>query len=116
MRDQRKNVRIQPFVTPCRVVVGSRAIAAYVTDLSEAGARVTCEASPPSTGTVVVLEIRIGRSVARSHLSGEIAWVKAADGGSSVFGLSFANLPTDQQQALNQLVGDFRRRAAEIAS
>jgi hypothetical protein len=114
VREQRKIERIQPYVAPCRLVVGERALSAYVTDLSEAGARVTSETPPPAAGTKVVLEIRIGRRPARSRLQGEVEWVRTEDG-SNLFGLSFAHLPTDQQQALNQVVADFRRRAAEIA-
>ena len=50
MTEQRKTPRIHPFVAPCRVVSESRAVAGYLTDLSEAGARVTCETDPRPTG------------------------------------------------------------------
>lgn len=114
MKEKRKALRIQPFVAPCRVVAGERTLMGYLTDLSEAGARVTVEAEPPPEEAPVVLALRIGRVAARSRLDAKVAWVKKQDPG-SVFGLSFAGLPTDQQAALKAVVAEFQRLAAEIA-
>ncbi len=115
MNEQRKTVRIQPFVAPCRVVANERALSGYLTDLSEAGARVTCEAEPPAPEAAVTLELRIGRVAARSRLPARVEWVRAQESG-SVFGLSFAGLPAEQQAALKAVVAEFRRLASEIAS
>ena len=115
MNEQRKTVRIQPFVAPCRVVAKERAVSGYLTDLSDAGARVTCEAEPPAQGAEVTLELRIGRVATRSRLRARVEWARAQESG-SVFGLSFAGLPGEQQAALTAVVAEFRRMASEIAS
>lgn len=115
MTEKRKTHRIQPFVAPCRVVAGARAVSGYLTDLSEAGARVTCEAEPPAPEAAVTLELRIGRVAARSRVAARVAWVKAHERG-AVFGLSFADLDPEQKKALKAVVAEFRRLAAEIAS
>ena len=117
MNEQRKTVRIQPFVAPCRVVTNERALSGYLTDLSEAGARVTCEAEAPASETAVTLELRIGRVATRSRLPARVEWVRAQEGGSgSVFGLSFAGVREEHQAALKAVVAEFRRLASEIAS
>ena len=115
MNDQRKTLRIQPFVAPCRVVTKEHALSGYLTDLSEAGARVTCEADPPAPDVTVTLELRIGRVATRSRLQARVQWVQAQASG-SIFGLSFAGLPEEQQAALQAVVAEFRRMASEIAS
>ena len=115
MNEQRKTLRIQPFVAPCRVVAKERALPGYLTDLSEAGARVTCEAEPPAQAATVTLELRIGRAPTRSRLLARVEWVRAQEGG-SVFGLSFAELEGEQQTALKAVVAEFQRMASEIAS
>jgi hypothetical protein len=115
VNEKRKTLRLQPFVAPCRVLTGDRGISGYLTDLSEAGARVTCDVEPPGDGSAVTLELRIGRVAARSRLSAQVEWVKAQEGG-SLFGLSFAGLPAGQQNALKAVVAEFRRLASEIAS
>jgi Tfp pilus assembly protein PilZ len=107
--------RIQPFVAPCRVIAGGRALAGYLTDLSEAGARVQSDAPPPTPEAEVTLELRIGRVPARSRLTSRVEWVKP-DGKTSSFGLSFAAVPAEQQNALKAVVEEFRRLADVIAS
>lgn len=114
MNEQRKTLRIQPFVAPCRVVTKERALSGYLTDLSEAGARVTCDAEPPTQEAAVTLELRIGRVAIRSRLLARVEWVRAQERG-SVFGLSFAGLQGEQQAALQAVVEEFRRMASEIA-
>jgi hypothetical protein len=97
------------------VVLEGRALAGYLTDLSEAGARVTSDGEPPEAHSTVTLELRVGRVPARSRLSAKVAWVKKESGG-AVFGLSFAELPAEQQKALTTVVAEFKRLADEIAS
>jgi hypothetical protein len=113
--DQRKAVRIQPFVAPCRVIAGDRGLTGYLTDLSEAGARITCDTEPPKDDAAVTLELRIGRVAARSRLAAKVEWVKPQESG-HLFGLSFAGMPPEQQKALKAVVAEFRRLASEIAS
>lgn len=115
MSEQRRIPRIQPFVAPCRVVFEGRVLTGYLTDLSEAGARITSDTEPPNALASVTLEIRVGRVPARSRLSATVAWVKKEDAGAS-FGLSFADLPLEQRRALEAVVAEFKRLAAEIAS
>jgi hypothetical protein len=113
--EQRKTPRIQPFVAPCRVVAGAQAVTGYLTDLSEAGARVICETAPPADGQAVTLELRIGRVAARSRVPARVEWVRPAEKG-SLFGLSFAGLAPEPHEALRAVVAEFRRLADEIAS
>jgi hypothetical protein len=113
--EQRRIPRIQPFVAPCRVVFEGRVLTGYLTDLSEAGARITSDTEPPPAHAPVTLELRVGRVPARSRLSAKVAWVKKEDVGAT-FGLSFADLPAEQQKALETVVAEFKRLADEIAS
>jgi hypothetical protein len=114
VNEKRKALRIQPFVAPCRLVASERTLMGYLTDLSEAGARVTTEAEPPAAEAPVTLALRIGRVAARSRLDARVEWVRRQDPG-WVFGLSFAGLPPHQQAALKAVVAEFQRLAAEIA-
>jgi hypothetical protein len=113
--EQRRTPRIQPFVAPCRVIAGRAALTGYLTDLSQAGARIHCETSPPSVDSEVTLELRIGRVPARSRLAARVEWAKPGPPSAS-FGLSFAAIPPEQQMALEAVVAEFRRLADEIAS
>lgn len=115
MSEQRKTLRIQPFVAPCRVVTPERALSGYLTDLSEAGARVTCEGEPPAQEEAVTLELRIGRVATRSRLPARVEWVRGQDSG-TMFGLSFAGLSGEPQAALKAVVAEFQRMASEIVS
>ena len=115
MREQRQTERIQPFVAPCRVVGETVAISAYLTDLSEAGARISTDETPPALDTAVTLEVRIGRRPSRSRLSARVEWIRPDEAG-VLFGLSFARLPPEQREALQEVVADFRRLAAELQS
>jgi hypothetical protein len=86
----------------------------YLTDLSEAGARVNTDVEPPGADALVTLALRIGRVAARSRLDARVEWVRKQDAG-WMFGLSFAGVPVDQQAALKSVVAEFQRLAAEIA-
>ena len=114
-RDKRETPRIQPFVASCHVVDGTRRFAAYVTDLSVKGVRVTCEEAPPRPEAWIVLEVRLGRAGARVRLQGQVRWVGAGRVGSAhQFGITFQGLDAAGQAAIGEVVEEFRRRAAEL--
>lgn len=113
--DKRETPRIQPFVASCHVVDGTRRFAAYVTDLSVKGVRVTCEAPPPRPEAWIVLEVRLGRSGARIRLQGQVRWVGSGRAGSAhQFGITFQGLDAAGQAAVAEVVEEFRRRAAQL--
>src|SRR5262245_11033017 len=114
--EQRGTPRIQPFVAPCRILEGSRGHTAYLTDLSIRGARVSWEGPALARGAPVVLEIKIGRKAAHSRLHAEVKWARPSARGGHSFGLTFENLPAAEQQALEAVVAEFRRRAEQLAS
>ena len=47
-KDKRQTIRIQPFVTPCKVIDGETRYVGYLTDLSTRGARVSCDSPLPA--------------------------------------------------------------------
>jgi len=113
--EQRRTPRIQPFVAPCRVIADGRSFTGYITDFSEAGARVQTDGATPAAEREVVLELRIGRVPTRSRLTARVEWARPeAKAGS--FGLSFSAIAAEQQSALRAVVAEFRRLADEIAS
>lgn len=114
-KEKRKTPRIQPYVAPCLVVDHTRRIPAYVTDLSPKGARVVCDGEPPLAGAAVVIEVRIGRKVARSRLPALVKWARPGPRGSHLVGLTFEDLAGEEQGDLEAVVEEFRRRAAQIA-
>jgi hypothetical protein len=116
--DKRRAPRIQPYVAPCRVLEGTRRLTGYLADLGYQGARVHCEAPPPAVGAAVILEVRLGRRTSpRSRLLGEVKWVRARGGQAAghMFGVTFKELTSEQQRAVESVVEEFRRRAAELA-
>jgi hypothetical protein len=114
-KDKRETPRIQPFVASCHVVDGARRFAAYVTDLSVKGVRVTCEASPPRPEAWIVLEVRLGRTGGRVRLQGQVRWVGSGrTGNAHQFGITFQGLDATGQAAVADVVEEFRRRAAEL--
>ena len=115
LTDKREVPRIEPFVVPCQLVEGARRRAAYLTDLSARGARVSLDGATPAVGASVALELRIGRQVARSRLRGLVKWVRARDGGGHEFGLTWSGLKARDRSALLTVIEEFRRRAAQIA-
>jgi hypothetical protein len=114
--EKRSTPRIQPFVAPCRLLEGTRGHTAYLTDLSSRGARVTCEGAALAPGDPVVLEVKVGRKAAHSRLRAEVKWVRPAVRGGHSLGLTFHNLPPGEQQALDAVMAEFRRRAEQLAS
>ncbi len=114
-RQTRAAPRIWPFVVSCHVVVdGHRRVPGYLTEISEAGARVLCHEEPPSPGSQVVLEVRLGRRLVRSRLAARVIWAKEDPAGACVFGLAFAEIGSEERGLLEAVVAEFRRRAAEL--
>jgi len=114
-RDKRRTPRIQPFVVPCRIVVGRHRQSAYITDLSLGGGRIHCDDEVPNPGTLVTLEVRIGRRVAHSRLPAVVKWSRAAGKGGYELGLTFEGLSEEDRKALQAVVDDYHRRAAQLA-
>jgi hypothetical protein len=114
-KEKRRTDRIEPFVAPCRVAKGSRRLAAYLTDLSARGGRVHCDERAPRSGSAVVIEMRVGRQVTHLRLPAAVKWVRSTPRGGQDFGFTFGRLDRAARQALEAVIGDFRRRAAEIA-
>jgi hypothetical protein len=114
-REQRQAPRIQPFVVPCRWVLGDRRAPGFLTDLSVRGGRVHTDEEPPAPGTAVVIEARLGRRATHVRLPATVRWTRASPRGGFVFGTSFEGIGTDEHEALESVVEEFQRRAASIA-
>ena len=114
--DKRRTPRVQPFVAPCHVAAGSRRISAYLTDLSGEGARLACDADPPALEEWVTVEVRLPRQPERSSLPGRVKWLKPAENRTGhVFGITFEGLSAPGQAAVETVLAEFRRLAAELA-
>jgi hypothetical protein len=114
VEDKRRTPRIQPFVAPCRYVLGDQRVPGFLTDLSERGGRIHTEADPPATGTRITVEARIGRRAVPVRIPATVRWASPAPRGGSMFGLSFDGIGPDEQRVLDEVVEEFRRRAASI--
>ena len=117
-QDKRQTPRIQPFVAPCRVLEepGPRPLGGYLTDLSLRGAQVSTQGLPPAPEAAVVLEVRLGTEPAATRLPARVKWVRAAERGDwHAFGLTFEAIDAAGQRALEAVVEDFRRRAAQLS-
>lgn len=113
--EKRRTPRIHPYVVPCRIVQRARGRGAYLTDLGLRGARVALVGDPPTPGSSVVLEVRIGRQFPRSRLRAVVKWVRLGKEGRHLFGLTFKGVGRGEQQALRAVVEEFQRQAAQIA-
>lgn len=113
-REKRKTDRIQPFVTPCKVIDGERTLSAYVTDLSTRGARISSNASLGRGAQSVVIQVRLSRASAACKLPARIQWMQAGSkpGEAAVFGVTFEGVSAELQMQLEFVVKEFRRRAA----
>ena len=111
--EKRKALRIRPWVSPCVVVEGSRRLAAYFTDLSVRGARISTEAQAPAAHARVVVEVRLAKSLAPSRVPGQVKWVKPVDKGYE-FGLTFVGVTSELQKTLQAVVEEFRRLAETL--
>ena len=114
--EKRKTPRIQPFVAPCHVAAGARRMAAYLTDLSVDGARVTCDADPPALEEWVTVEVRLPRQAERSSLPGRVKWVQPAENRKGhTFGITFEGMSAEDGAAVATVLAEFRRLAAELS-
>jgi len=112
--EKRQTQRIQPFVAPCRYVLGDRRFPGFLTDISERGGRVHTEAEPPAPGTTLVVEARLGRQAVHLRIPGTVRWSRPAPRGGFLFGMSFDGIGPEETKILDAVVDEFRRRAASI--
>ena len=113
-QEKRQAQRIQPFVAPCRYVLGGQRLSGFLTDLSERGGRVQTDAEPPAVGAAVTVETRLGRQATHVNLPATVRWARPAPRGGFVFGVSFDGIGPKEQAVLDGVVTEFRRRAASI--
>lgn len=113
--EKRRGTRISPFVAACRVNDGGRWFSGYLTDLSPEGARVVCTARPPAPGARVLIEARLGRRASRSPLPADVKWSRVDGAQGPMFGVTFEGLDAAGRRALEAVVEEFERRAAELA-
>jgi len=115
-REKRRVGRIEPLVMPCRVVHGKRRIAAHLVDLSPRGARVAALDDLPKAGRRILIEVRFG-TLPYTRLPGEVKWTKVARGRAAgqVSGVTFRGITGEQELALEFVLYEFRRRAAQLA-
>lgn len=114
--EKRRTPRIQPFVAPCHVAWGARRTAAYLTDLSVDGVRVTCDVEPPALEEWVTIEVRLPRQSERSSLPGRVKWVQPAENRKGhTFGITFEGMTAEGQAAVEAVLAEFRRLAAELS-
>jgi len=113
--EKRRAPRIPPFVASCRYVVGETRQTGILTDLSRSGARVHTEGEGPAPGGEVVVEVKLGRQATHVRIPGIVRWSHASDRGGSVFGLSFDGIGAAEQQIVDDVIEEFRRRAAQLA-
>jgi len=116
MREQRSVPRVQPFVTPCRIVDGERRFSGYVIDLSCQGAKVSCAVEPPEAGSRITLEIRLGRRAPFFPFASGVRWTRppTSSGATHTFGVTFEDVTAEQRARLETVLGEFRRLAAAI--
>jgi hypothetical protein len=110
----RRTPRIQPFVVPCRYVLGEHRIAAFLTEISRGGGRVQTESMVPEVGAPVTIEARLRHKALPVRLPATVRWVAPSSRGGSVFGVSFDGAGRDEQDVLDRVVAEFERRAASI--
>jgi hypothetical protein len=113
--EKRRTPRIQPFVAPCRYVIGGQRVSGFLTDISQRGGRIHTEAEPPPVGATLTVEARLSRQVTHVRLPATVRWGRPAPRGGSLFGVSFDGIGPGEQKILDDVVDEFRRRAASIA-
>ena len=112
--EKRRAVRLSPFVVACRVVQDGQAVPGFITELSELGARVTCDDTCPPKGARVVIEVKLSRrALQSSSLSAMVVWTGRAARGPA-FGVEFDQLTPAQAAALASAVDEFRRLAEKL--
>jgi hypothetical protein len=112
--EKRQTQRIQPFVAPCRYVLGDRRLPGFLTDISERGGRVHTEADLPAAGTTLTIEARLGHQAVPVRIPATVRWAGPAPRGGSMFGVSFDGMGPDERKVVEGVVEEFRRRAASI--
>ena len=113
-QNRRLSERIQPFVTPCRYVVGDARFPGFLTDISRHGGRVHTDVQPPAEGAALTVELRLARQPVALVLPATVRWARPGERGGFVFGVSFDGAGADEQKELDALVEGFLRRAASI--
>jgi PilZ domain len=113
--EKRRAFRIPPFVASCRYVVAERRHVGLLTDLSRSGARVHSEGAAPADGGEVVVEVKLGQSATHLRIPGTVRWSRPSPRGGVVFGMSFDGIGPAEQQVLDEVIQEFRRRAALLA-
>jgi hypothetical protein len=112
--DKRRTQRIQPFVAPCRYVLAEERIPGFLTELSVRGGRVHTEAEPPTVGTVLTVEVRLGRQATHVRVPAIVRWTRPVPRGGFLSGVSFDGIGPEEQRIVEGVVDQFRRRAASI--
>jgi PilZ domain len=114
-QEKRRAVRLSPFVVACRVAHGDVQFPAFMTELSELGARITCDDSCPPVGARVLVEVKLARKAVQvARLSGVVVWVGSASRGPS-FGVEFDQISEKDGAALARAVDDFQRLAQKLS-
>jgi len=113
-QEKRQAQRIQPFVSPCRYVLGEERHAGFLTDISERGGRVHTEAEPPAVGTSLTIEVRLGRPATLVRVPATVRWARPVSRGGFLFGTSFDGIGPEERKIVEGVVDEFRRRAASI--
>ncbi len=113
-KDKRKTRRIEPYLAPCRIVLGRRRLSGYVTNLSVRGARVYSDEKPPRVGQRMTLELRFRPRAALHRLPAQARWVRTASDvtGLHSFGVSFKGLTSAERRTVESVLVEFRERAA----
>jgi hypothetical protein len=116
MSEKRSESRIQPFVLRCRVVAGGHSLAAYITDLSSRGARLSLKGGAPTAGARVELVARFARQFSPAGLKAEVKWVHPPDAkGWSAVGVRFVSVTIEERRVLERVVEDFKGHASRLA-
>jgi len=113
--EKRRAPRIPPFVASCRYVLGEARHVGLLTDLSRSGARVHAEEAAPPDGSEVVVEVKLGQKATHLRIPGIVRWARPSPRGGTVFGMSFDGIGPAEQQVLDEVIEEFRRRAAQLA-
>jgi hypothetical protein len=114
-REKRGTLRLQPFVVRCRLSWTNGKASAYITDLSDRGARLSLQDEPPAAGMRVVIDVRFRSEQRHGRLHGEVKWRRTLEpAGGYCVGVRFANLGVEERALLDRVVAGFRSQAARI--
>jgi len=116
--DQREHPRFAPFVVQCRITLDGDTISAYILNLSPGGALIAwpSEEPPPSEARLtIVAHFRSYKATVR--LPGRVAWSRVNDEqpGTALIGVNFPDLPVAERQVVEEVLGDFKSKAALLA-